>query len=171
MAAWLKNLMMAILAFGASWLGAVWYWRANNRVPATDDLVLYLLVLPLALLAVFWLGQKIYRAASAPAAGAATGDAAAQNETPAEPTRGPSLSLVAAAMRAPHGVSPSELSATLADDSPRPELDPELIDAYGYPIMSARIADLDTEALRAEMSDWLTDRKSTRLNSSHITIS
>ncbi len=156
MAAWLKNLMMALLAFGASWLGAVWYWRANNRVPATDDLVLYLLVLPLALLAVFWLGQKIYRAISAPAAGAPTGDAAAQSEAPAEPARGPSLSLVAAAVRAPHGVSPAELSATLADDSPRPELDPELIDAYGYPIMSARIADLDTEALRAEMSDWLT---------------
>jgi len=156
MAAWLKNLMMAILAFGASWLGAVWYWRANNRVPATDDLVLYLLVLPLALLAVFWLGRKIYRAVSAPATGAPTGDAAAQAETPEEPARGPSLSLVAAAVRAPHGTSPAELSATLADDKPRPELDPELIDAYGYPIMSARIAGLDAEALRAEMSDWLT---------------
>ncbi len=155
MAAWLKNLMIAVLAFGASWIGAVWYWRANNRMPATDDLVLYLLVLPLALLAVFWLGRMIYRAVSAPAAGAAAGDAAAQAEAPAQPARGPSLSLVAAAVRAPHGMSPAELSATLADDNPRPALDPELIDAYGYPIMSARIGDLDADALRAEMSDWL----------------
>lgn len=155
MAAWLKNLMTALLAFGASWLGAVWYWRANNRMPATDDLVLYLLVLPLALLAVFWLGRKIYRGISAPAAAAATADATAQNETPPEPARGPTLSLVAAAVRAPHGGSPAELSATLADNNARPALDPELIDAYGYPVMSARIADIDADALRAEMSDWL----------------
>ncbi|MYM95833.1 hypothetical protein GTP90_18395, partial [Rugamonas sp. FT81W] len=88
MAAWLKNLMTTILAFGASWLGAVWFWRSTNRVPATDDLVLYLLVLPLALLAAFWLGRKVYSGISVPAA--ATSTAAAQPETPAAPPRGPS---------------------------------------------------------------------------------
>ena len=159
MAAWLKNLITAILAFGASWLGTVWYWRANNRVPATDDLVLYLLVLPLALLAVFWLGRKIYRGISLPSASvgaAATGNAAAQAEVPAAAARRPVLSLVAAAVRAPHGMSADELSAAMAGSSARPSLDKELNDDYGYPVMSARIADIDPESLRAEMSDWLT---------------
>jgi len=155
MAAWLKNLMTMILAFGASWLGAVWFWRSNNRMPATDDLVLYLLVLPLALLAAFWLGRKIYNGISAPAA-AATSTAAAQPEAPVAPPRGATLSLVAAAVRAPHGTSPAELSATLAENKARPALDPELNDAYGYPVMSARIADIDADATRTEMSDWLT---------------
>ncbi|MCU6499139.1 hypothetical protein LPN04_15180 [Rugamonas sp. A1-17] len=146
--------MTMILAFGASWLGAVWFWRANNRMPATDDLVLYLLVLPLALLAFFWLGGKIYRGIAAPAAAAAP-SAAAQPEAPVAPARGPSLSLVAAAVRAPHGTSPAELSATLAENKARPALDPELNDAYGYPVMSARIAHIDADATRTEMSDWL----------------
>ncbi|OEZ63602.1 hypothetical protein DUGA6_01030 [Duganella sp. HH105] len=154
MAAWLKTLMMAILAFGGSWLGAVWYWRANNRMPATDDLVLCLLVLPLALLAVFWLGRKIYRGISAPAA-SASGGAAAQAEVPAEPARGPALSLVAAAVRAPHGMSAAELGAALAGAQARPALDSELNDDQGYPIMSARIADIDPDPLREEVSEWL----------------
>lgn len=158
MLAWLKNLMAALLVFCASWGGAVWYWRANNRMPATEDIVMMMLVLPLVLLLVFWLGRKIYRGISAaPAALAATAASSAAVPSAAADIAASTgtLAIVASSLRAPHGMSAEELRGALAANSARPALDPELYDDYGYPIMSARMADDGVDATREEIAAWM----------------
>jgi hypothetical protein len=162
MLAWLKNLIAALLVFCASWLGAVWYWRANNRMPATDDLVMMLLVLPLVLLLIFWLGRKIYRGMSAaPAAlagGAVAGASSAAAATPGGAelaANTATLGIVASSLRAPHGMSGEELRGALAANSARPSLDPELYDDYGYPIMSARMPDDGADVTREDIAAWM----------------
>ena len=47
---WLSRSLIVAATFAACWLGAVWYWRATRRMPGTDDLLIYLLLLPLLLL-------------------------------------------------------------------------------------------------------------------------
>ena len=51
----MKKTLLIALVFGASWGGALWYWRATKRMPAPEDLALYLL----ALLLVIWLGVTL----------------------------------------------------------------------------------------------------------------
>lgn len=153
-ARWLRTGLLAALVVGACWGGAVWYWRATNRMPSTDDLVLVLLVLPLALLLAFWGSRKLYAAftAAAPVAPAAAPPVATRAP---EPTAAPALALVAAAVRAPHGSSAGELLAAIAEHAARPDLDPELVDDSGFPVMSARSADASDTSLLEEIRDWL----------------
>ena len=58
MNAWMKGILLSVLAFGACWTGAVWYWRSTNRMPDTGDLAAYLVALPLSLLLGYWLLRK-----------------------------------------------------------------------------------------------------------------
>lgn len=153
---WFKNMLMALVAFAASWSGAIWFWRANNRVPVTQDLVIYLLLVPVGLLLAWWLAKLVYRRATAiPALPAAAAPGASPDAAAApKPIPNQALTIVAAALRSPHGGSAHELAALLAARKARPNLDPELYDDSGYPIMSARIGDLDTGPLQEEMADW-----------------
>jgi hypothetical protein len=153
----LRNLALTGVAFGGSWGGAIWYWRETNRMPASSELALYMLVLPLALLTAWWLGRKAWARVSMPgAAGAAAGTATGETATgtPAAPPLAPALSIVATAVRAPHGDSVDELRAALAGNRARPGLDRELYDDDGYPIMSARLPAADDITLRDELNQW-----------------
>ncbi|MYM70413.1 hypothetical protein GTP45_26925 [Pseudoduganella sp. FT55W] len=58
------------------------------------------------------------------------------------------------AVRTPHGASVAELRAALAANRARPQLDKELYDDDGYPILTARLADAGDAALRAELEQW-----------------
>ncbi|QJE02038.1 hypothetical protein HH212_20105 [Massilia forsythiae] len=152
MASWLKNTVGTAGAFGASWGGAVWYWRAGNRMPDGAELALWLLVLPLAVLALAW-GVRAARRRAAAAAAAATAavpaGAAAAAPMPAADAAplpaGPAI--VASALRTPHGDSAAALREALAAGV-QPALDPELVDRQGYPVLSARVAGLDDGAVR-----------------------
>jgi hypothetical protein len=66
----------------------------------------------------------------------------------------PPLALLAAALRAPHGASPEELAAAIADNKARPDLDPELLDDHGFPVVSARCEDAADEAVKEEIVEW-----------------
>lgn len=172
MNAWLKGIMLSTLAFGGSWSGAVWYWRSTNRMPDTGDLALYLVALPLSLLLGYWLVRKSAAAWSArgsgPAApadgsagtastaniaGASGAGAGAPAGTPATPAA--SLSIAAAALHTPHGDSAAALAGAMADNKARPDLDKELYDDDGYPVMSARTAGLDAKNAEQEIGEWL----------------
>jgi len=158
MLAWLKPLGFVVGAFSACWIGAIWYWRVNNRMPATDDLVVFLLVLPLALLLMVWIGKKIHTRMGAAAAASAAAPVAAAEAAAAPAAAAPSLTIVAAAVRAPHGQSADELHAVLGEGSARPALDDQLYDDHGFPVMTARVADNDPAALREELEPWLAAR-------------
>ena len=157
---WLRRSLLILTVFALCWGGAIWYWRTSTRMPSTGDLAGTMLALPLALLISWWLGKKLLARLAAPAAvpalfDAADGDArtAGNEAAPRAP-----LHLAAAALRMPGGASAPELAAALLDKQQRPELDPELNDAQGYPVLSARVADLDEHDQKALLDDWLRTR-------------
>lgn len=151
MRAWLQRTLLGVLVFGASWTGSVSYWRSTNRMPSSTDLMVWMLALPLGLLAAFWIGRRVVAARSAPA------DATASAETPVvAPPRvpAPALALVATAVRNRHASSGEALAAAIDEQRARAELDPELTDENGYPVMSARIDEPGDAALREEFEAW-----------------
>ncbi len=150
---WMKKTLLVALIFGLSWGGAVWYWRATNRMPSTEDLVLFLLVLPLVLLLVIWLGAKLIALlAAAPVLAAATAPTDAALPPPAP--EAPPLAILASSLRAPHGASPDELASAITDNKARADLDPDLVDEAGFPVMTARSADADDAGLQEEINEW-----------------
>jgi hypothetical protein len=149
---WLKRVLLAAAVFLLCWGAAIAYWRSADNAPATGELVLALLAAPLALLLAVWLGKKFVL--SRPAAAATAGTAAASKPAAATPSV-PPLAILAAALRTPHGASPEELSAALSDNKARPDLDPELVDDDGFPVVSARSEEAADEVLQEEVQEWL----------------
>lgn len=164
MNAWVIRILVAGAAFALCWLGAIAYWRETNRMPGADDLVLYLLLLPLLLLLALWAGRKLLArikggaaAGAAAAAAAAAAGAAAAGATPtdASPPPPPPLTVLAGALRMPHGDSAARLAAALLTRKANLALDPELTNDAGYPILSGRVDDVDPLAQQDSMRDWL----------------
>lgn len=156
---WLSRTLTVLAVFGACWLGALWYWRSSNRMPGNDDLLIWLLLMPLFLLLVLWAGRKIVAVANArgAAATAVAAAAAAQAGTvPASPAAQPAaLVVLAGALNMPHGESPGALGAAIKARAANLALDPELVDERGYPILSGRADGVDVLAQRESMADWL----------------
>lgn len=160
---WLKRSLLVLAVFGVCWIGAVWYWRSTTRIPDTGDLALAMLVMPLVLLSTVWLASKSLsaRATDIPAPVAApelTGQNAAAHGAAPSAARAPwqPLGIAAAALRMPHGDSPAALGAAIAQGEARLDLDPELTDMQGFPIMAGRVADIDTEPV----AEWLAEQHS-----------
>ncbi len=156
---WLRRSLLILAVFALCWGGAIWYWRTSTRMPSTGDLAGSMLALPLGLLTAWWLGKKMLARLAAPPAAPVLADAAAGQAGPAgnAPPRAP-LHLAAAALRMPGGDSTPELAAALLDKQQRPVLDPELTDAQGYPVMSARVAQLDEHGQKELLDNWLQTR-------------
>lgn len=147
---WLKGGLLAALVVGVCWAGAISFWRATDRIPTTVDMVLYLLALPLALtMASGFARARVTKPSATPEASA-----------PPEPIKArdarPPLALLAAALRSPHGESPEELSVAIFAGKARPDLDPELVDDEGFPLMTARSIDATDESLQEEIIEWWT---------------
>jgi hypothetical protein len=152
---WIKKTLLAVLVVGLCWGGAVWYWSATNRMPTTEDLVLFMLVLPLALLLLVWLGAKLFAMlAAAPVAAAAASSQPSDKATPPAAAEAPPLAILASALRAPHGASPDELTGAIADNKARADLDPELVDDDGFPVMTARSDSADDAGVQEEITEW-----------------
>lgn len=144
----IKQALIAVAVFVACWGGAIAWWRVGARVPATSEWILLLFGLPVAvLLAGFvghgWIAQRTAAQADAPSA------------APVPPVQAQHLAILATALRSPHGASPEELAAAIADNKARPDLDRDLVDADGFPVMCARCEDARDEALREDITDWL----------------
>ncbi len=169
---WLKRSLLIIGVFGICWIAAVWYWRSTTRMPDTGDLALAMLVIPLTLVAGYWLAKKTFgdsgadapTVPNAPSAGepeaparlaeqgAADGGAAASQAQAAPwlPFR-----VIGAALRMPHGDSPAELAAAFAEGQARLDLDPELTDTQGFPLLAGRVPDVDL----APLEEWLSSQQ------------
>jgi hypothetical protein len=152
MRTWIRGGLFALLAFGVCWGGAIWNWRSTNRMPSSADLLLFMLALPLGLLACAVLFARVMKAQPAAPAAQASAPGA-----PAAASRAglPALSLLDAAVRTPHGESAQELSAAIDAQSARADLDPELVDDAGYPLMSVRAAGAGNAGWRDEAESWL----------------
>jgi hypothetical protein len=153
---WIKQAMVAAAVFVACWGGAIVWWRTSARVPATSEWMLLLFGLPvILLLAGFighrWIAQRGAVQADMPSQQAAATPAA----TAASPAHAQHLAILATALRAPQGASAEELAAAIADNKARPDLDRELVDDDGFPVMCARCEDAHDDALREDVADWL----------------
>lgn len=155
MGPWLSRSLLLTAIFSASWGAAIWYWRSTNRMPTSTDLALLLLALPTAILSAIWLGKKLFLLVTSAPAGAALqpGAGAAPAVPPAQ--RAGVLDLVAGAIRVPHGQSCEQLRGAIEAKTAKVALDPELTDDDGYPVLSARMDDVDELAQQEAMAPWL----------------
>jgi hypothetical protein len=151
MGTWLRGGALTMLTFGACWGGAVWTWRGSDRAPSNADLLTYLIALPLAVLAGVVLVRRLAHARPAPAA---SGAAAPTEPAPAAAPRLPALALLGAAVRTRHGAAAEELAAALDEQRVRADLDPELVDDAGYPVLTVRVPAADAAAWRADAEPW-----------------
>jgi hypothetical protein len=158
---WLKGGLLGALAFVVCWGGAISFWRSSDRMPATWELVVYLFGLPVVILVAIWLGHRTFAARQAPAAVAAPAAAGAPGAGAVQ-TAG--LAILAASIRSPHGSSPDELAAAIENHKARPDLDEELVDEDGFPVMTARCSDATDEELQAEITEWFEENGISTLN-------
>lgn len=154
---WCKRGAVVITTFIVCWAIALWYWHQTDQPPGTVELALALLVLPVGVLFAIWGSQQaiVARAASLPAS--SSKPASSTSRADAVPTV-PVLAIVASALRSPHGTSAEELANALADNEARADLDEELVDDNGFPVMTARSDDARDDALQDEIADWLSSQ-------------
>ncbi|KQV45361.1 MULTISPECIES: hypothetical protein [unclassified Duganella] len=165
----MKRSLLVLGVFGLCWIGAVWYWRTTTRMPDTGDLTLAMLVMPLTLIMGFVLARKTFAAPEAVTAGAGGAQAPATPELQAgRATQGSGdahgaanvahaaapwmqFAVAGTALRMAHGDSPAELAAAIAEGEARLDLDPELTDLQGFPLLAGRVADIALGPLE----EWL----------------
>ena len=152
---WLWRGLIVLAVFAACAAGAALHWRNGNIMPATDDILLYMVLLPLVLLGALWSAGKLASMLAAPPATPASADAAAPvAPVPADIPAAP-LALLAGALLLPQGASADQVRDAHAEGTARPGLDPSLTDDYGFPLMSARVADLDVDTTENDIRTWL----------------
>ncbi|NRF69449.1 hypothetical protein HLB44_20825 [Aquincola sp. S2] len=155
----LKHTAMLVAVCCLAWLSVAWHWRTSGHAPSGDELLRYLLLLPLVVFVLLLLLRWAWRSAAvrapvgaaAGATSAATGAAAAPatgnaaNETP------PPLQLLAAHLRCAAAEAPADLVKAAQANQPLPLLDPQLRNADGLPVMSLRIAQLPLDELKESL--------------------
>jgi hypothetical protein len=87
----------------------------------------------------------------------AAASSAAGTKASSAPAQGAALAILAASLRSPHGASCEELAQAIGANKARPDLDPELVDADGFPAMTARCQYAADEALQEEIMGWLAE--------------
>ncbi|MDB5906507.1 MAG: hypothetical protein JWP34_621 [Massilia sp.] len=150
--AWIGATVMSIAVFAGCWTASVLYWRTSGAAPSDMAIGQLLLGLPAAILLALWLGKKalekrVDARASQPAGHAAA--AAAQGQPALLPA------IVAAALRLRGGDSLEELAESLRTNAAPCELDYELTDDAGYPVLSGRVESCDPAPAREVMTAWL----------------
>lgn len=162
MRVWLKRLLWLSAIFLVVWLAVIVYWQSTSRLPSESDLLIYLGLLPLLLAGIGW---GVYKAAThQPAAPSVSAGApkdkadklaaeAAQRN--AEQERNWTLNIVATSLQTSAGNTAADVLGKLKDASLESELDPELKNAEGFAIFSARIVDLDVSDTQEAMAEWV----------------
>jgi hypothetical protein len=161
---WLGTTVAAVAVFATCWTASVMYWRSSGSTPSGMAIGQLLLGLPAAILLALWLGKKTLDArAGAPAAQPASLPAAAAASDAAR-QRGPLPTIAAGAVRLRAGDSLDELADNLRSNGAPCELDSELTDDAGYPVLSGRVEFADPASAREVMTPWLAQRGMAELN-------
>lgn len=147
---WLKGSVLAALLVGVCWAGAIFYWRAASHLPTPIDMLLYLLALPVALIMALGFARNRVAAPNAPVPAAASSQPSTASAAP------PPLAMIASALRLPHGESAQELSLAITDNKARADLDPELVDDDGFPVMTMRSPGDVDPVLQEQITRWWT---------------
>ncbi len=156
----IKPVLLACAVFITVWVLVIVYWQYTARMPSTSDIVLYLVVLPLALMLFYVVLRRILTAsptAALPAMGAtvAAGGAASSNAAAPDASQERlQMAVLAFALRTPRG-SDADTVATAIGQAQTPELVPELRDGEGFPVIAGRVEGLDENELREHLRESL----------------
>jgi hypothetical protein len=153
----LKLTAIIVTIFIVAWAISIGYWRLTTHNPDTGDLALGLLGLPLCMLFAVWGAAKAINARAATVPSSATKPTSPTSAVDVSPTT-PGLAIVESALRSPHGTSAEELASAIADNEARADLDKELVDDYGFPVMTARSDDAQDDVLQDEIAKWLSSQ-------------
>ena len=164
MQAWFSRSLWIGGVFLLVWLAVVYSWRIYNRTPNAVDVALYFLAFPIAILIVVWLIFKAWGFATSPIIPKSTveiavaGKADAENVEAAEHAamneRGISVGIFATAIRTAHGSSAEELTSNLRANDAQLDLDPELKNRDGFPLLTGRIGEIDEDGQLEILSSW-----------------
>jgi len=157
--------VLGLVIAATVWVLTLLQWRRAPEAVSGQEIILRLIVLPLLLTAVAllaWRAVKRLRALAqrppqaglaaggapgAVAGGTSAGESKASAEALALPEQ-PVATVLAEALCLAAGHGAAEAWQALKEGGVRPDLDPELSDADGLPVFSARVTDLD-------LHDWL----------------
>ncbi|MBS63978.1 hypothetical protein [Salinisphaera sp.] len=146
-----KGFLLLALVFLAIWLVVIAYWRMTGTDPNGADLALYLVALPIAVIAVFFGAKALVKrvrnkGAEDDTASANSGDTQKPTEA-SRPEDALYLCLLDSALRLPVGSSGEDALAVLAEGKTRPGLDDVLVDDQGFPVFATRVEDVVDEGL------------------------
>ena len=151
-----KGLALFVAIVCVVWIAVLWRWQVTARDMSTRDIVTYLGLLPIAVFSFALLARWAWRSAdqrasrrAAEASTATTAAAAAPGDV-GERERHATVQLLAAHLVSAAGSTAAELMTAARDGSPRPDLDAELRDEEGLPVLTARITDVDGQHLELE---------------------
>ena len=146
----LRVLGLGVLVFGLAWLAAVVYWRGSGAEVTAGHLLVWLLCVPLVVLAAVLGIRALVRRRRAAGAIAAEGDAGNRTAaSAAEPDR--PLFLHAGAVWTRVGADPGAVAQALVQPV-RPPLHPALRDSMGLPVFAAGVEDLDPDHVAGLLS-------------------
>ncbi len=163
MTSFFKGVALLLALCCLVWVGMLWHWQNTQHDMSVRDVVVYLGALPLTLFALVLLGGWAWRGASAKAvAQDATAATATATLPPAqtalskdEAARHATWQLLAAHGHTVIGATAAEWLEAAEAQKPAPSIDPELRDAAGLPVISARVADVNVAALDEEIDAQL----------------
>lgn len=155
-----RGLAWIVAVCSVVWLAVLWRWQATGRDVSAPDLMAYLLVLPLVVLALGWALRWAWRGAAAreserAAAAAGVGPAGATTAAPAghEAERHWAWQLHSAHLNCPCAQDAPALLQAGMKGQPLPALDTELVNAEGLPVLSTRITELALDDVRLALQD------------------
>lgn len=160
MQTWLQRLLFATLATFATWILVIIYWRSSMHIPSTSDVVTYLVIVPLTLLlsvyAIQQAGLRLLAFTTRSPANNPTSTPDTQANQITEATKPGTILITASTIHTRFGTEASDIINAIQDNKTKFELDSELTDVNGYPVLTGRIKDLDTTAALAHFRQFIT---------------
>lgn len=156
-----KALIAAFITFAIVWALVLGWWQTNDFTPSTSDLLLYLGAIPLLLVVGYWLLSGFIEHIRKPLiADESATPSLPVDDDPLGPARRVSeaaarqftLMLADACLETAVGQSEEDVLAAMQAGK-RPEPSAALLDADGFPVFSAEIADLQPEALAERLAE------------------
>ena len=145
--------LLALVITSMVWLTTLWRWQITARDVGQQDIVMHLLVLPLALLLALWLAirlggqvrRQLQEPAVKPAAKDRAIDLAAQASPAVDPVQPWDVVLLGSEVCLMPGDQAPEVAQQVRDRRVWPRLDASLTDFNGLPVFTARVPELDHE--------------------------
>lgn len=169
----LKILLLALVITLSVWALVIFYWQVISYAPTNVDLFSYLVLVPAALFVSVMVLNKVSAFVLRPKeevgekSEATNEDGQAAKVVSVATGRDWVLPLAFGRLITLHGDTVSDFKSAVDEKTNKFELDTELADVEGFPLMSARIAGLEPEETYEKFEEWLAEHPTTEAESTH----